>query len=71
LRVEYAGAIYHVMNRGHRRKAIFNDDEDRQCFTNTLGEVCMTTGWQIHALCAVPNYFLWWRRRRSPVWWRG
>ncbi len=32
LRVEYPGAIYHVMNRGDRREPIFNDDEDRKRF---------------------------------------
>ncbi len=26
LRLEYPGAIYHVMNRGDRREAIFTDD---------------------------------------------
>jgi putative transposase len=30
LRIQYPGAIYHVMNRGDRREAIFEDDEDRQ-----------------------------------------
>ncbi|HEU5072052.1 MAG TPA: transposase, partial [Verrucomicrobiae bacterium] len=29
LRIEYAGAIYHVMNRGDRREAIFLEDADR------------------------------------------
>ena len=38
LRVEYPGAIYHVMNRGDRREPIFEDDEDRGCFLATLGE---------------------------------
>ena len=32
LRVEYPGAIYHVMNRGDRREPIFKDDEDRKLF---------------------------------------
>ena len=30
MRVEYAGAIYHVMDRGDRREAIFVDEADRQ-----------------------------------------
>jgi hypothetical protein len=30
LRIQYPGAIYHVMNRGDRWEAIFEDDEDRQ-----------------------------------------
>src|SRR5207247_20806 len=39
LRVQYPGAIYHVMNRGDRREAIFNDDKDRLLFLDTLAEV--------------------------------
>jgi len=57
LRVEYEGALYHVMNRGDRREAIFLDDEDRQCFLTTLGQACTKTGWQVHALCLMPNHF--------------
>jgi len=57
LRVEYPGAIYHVMNRGDRREAIFKDDKDRQCFLATLGEACGKTGWQVHAFCLMPNHF--------------
>jgi putative transposase len=30
LRIRYPGAIYHVMNRGDHREAIFGDDQDRQ-----------------------------------------
>ena len=36
LRVEYPGAIYHVMNRGDRREPIFKDDGDRQRLVETL-----------------------------------
>jgi hypothetical protein len=32
LRPQYSGAIYHAMNRGNRREAIFNGDEDRVHF---------------------------------------
>ena len=57
LRVEYAGAIYHAMNRGDRRERIFMDDADRQRFVDTLGEVCAKTGWQVHAYVLMPNHF--------------
>jgi REP element-mobilizing transposase RayT len=57
LRVEYPGAIYHVMNRGDRREPIFKDDVDRYRFIATLGEACMKTGWQVHALCLMLNHF--------------
>jgi REP element-mobilizing transposase RayT len=57
LRVQYPGAIYHVMNRGDRREPIFLDDGDRQRFVQTLGEVCAKTGWQVHAYVLMPNHF--------------
>ena len=57
LRVEYPGAIYHVMNRGDRRELIFMDDADRQRFLETLGEACAKTGWQMHAYVLMPNHF--------------
>jgi putative transposase len=57
LRLEYAGAIYHVMNRGDRREAIFRDDVDRKRFSETLGEACARSGWQVHAYCLMPNHF--------------
>jgi REP element-mobilizing transposase RayT len=57
LRIQYAGAVYHVMNRGDRREAIFHDDQDRQRFLETLAEACAKTGWQVHAYCLMPNHF--------------
>ncbi|MDA1277940.1 MAG: transposase [Verrucomicrobia bacterium] len=57
LRVEYAGAIYHVMSRGDRREDIFLDDVDRQDFLKTLAEACQKTGWQIHAYCLMSNHY--------------
>jgi putative transposase len=57
LRVEYPGAIYHVLNRGDRREPIFRDDEDRKLFLATLGECCGKTDWQVHAWCLMLNHF--------------
>jgi len=57
LRIEYPGAIYHVMNRGDQREDIFRDDEDRNKFLVTLGEACQKTGWQVHAYCLMQNHF--------------
>ena len=44
LRVEYPGAVYHVLNRGDRRGPIFKDDADRQRFVEKLGEVWLQDG---------------------------
>jgi putative transposase len=57
LRVQYPGAIYHVMNRGDRREPIFQDDLDRQRFPVTLGQACDKTSWQVHAYCLMENHF--------------
>jgi REP element-mobilizing transposase RayT len=57
LRVEYPGAIYHVMSRGDHREPIFQDDLDRQRFLVTLGQACDKTSWQVHAYCLMENHF--------------
>jgi putative transposase len=57
LRVEYPGAIYHVLNRGDRREPIFKDDQDRRAFVEALAAVCAKTGWQVHAYVLMPNHF--------------
>ncbi len=57
LRVEYSGAIYHVISRGDRREPIFKDDQDRQSFLTTLGQACAKSRWQIHAYCLMGNHF--------------
>jgi hypothetical protein len=46
MRVEYPGAIYHVMDRGDRREDIFVNDVDRQDLIKTLAEACEKSGWQ-------------------------
>ena len=45
LRIEYPGAIYHVMNRGDRREDIFRDDKDRESFIATLAEAFREDCW--------------------------
>jgi putative transposase len=57
LRVEYPGAIYHVMSRGDRQQDIYVDDVDRQDFLKTLAEACQKTGFQVHAYCLMRNHF--------------
>ena len=53
LRVEYPGAIYHVMSRGNRRQDSFLDDVDRHDFLKTLAEACQKTGWHVQAYCLI------------------
>ena len=53
LRVQYPGAIYHVMSRGDQREDIFFDDVDRHDCIKTLAEACLKTDWQVHAFCSL------------------
>jgi putative transposase len=48
-RMEYGGAIYHIMSRGNRQEEICRDDTDRERFLETLTEVCARTGWIIRS----------------------
>jgi len=57
LRVEYPGAIYHVLSRGDRKDPIFLDDGDGHEFLKTLAEACQKTGFQIHSYCLMRNHF--------------
>lgn len=57
LRVEYSGAIYHVLSRGDRKEPIFLDDQDRLKFLKTLGETCARADWQVHVYCLMGNHF--------------
>ncbi len=57
LRIQYPGACYHVVNRGHRGEAIVREDVDREVFLRTLGEACAKTGWRVHAYALLSNHF--------------
>ena len=57
LRVQYPGAIYHVMNRGDHQEAIFRSHKDRELFLKTLAEACAKTDWSVHAWCLMSNHF--------------
>jgi REP element-mobilizing transposase RayT len=71
LRVEYPGAVYHVMSRGDQREAIFKGDVDRERLLATLAEACGKTGLEVHALCLMPNYFHLVVDTPRGTWWRG
>ncbi len=58
LRIEYAGAFYHVMNRGAEHKPIFFDSlEDRALFLKTLGEAAHLWKIRVHAYALMENHY--------------
>jgi REP element-mobilizing transposase RayT len=56
-RLEFDGAVYHLLDRGDRREAIFRDDRDREMFLTTVGRVCERTGWRVHAWVLMTNHY--------------
>jgi putative transposase len=57
LRIEYAGAVYHVTSRGNARQRIFRDDQDRERFLSTLEQVIDRYHWLCHAYCLMNNHY--------------
>ena len=47
LRLEYEGAVYHVMARGDRGEAIYRDNRDRLAWLDYLAQVCRRTEWRV------------------------
>jgi putative transposase len=56
-RIEFEGALYHLLDRGDRCEEIVRDDVDRARFVATLGEVCERTGWRVHAFVLMTNHY--------------
>ena len=57
LRIEFAGALYHVTSRGNERREIFFSEEDRAAFLSILGEVVGRFTWRCHAYCLMTNHY--------------
>jgi putative transposase len=57
LRIEFAGAFYHVTSRGNGRKPIFRDDQDRRAFLEVLHKVNQRHHWLCHAYCLMNNHY--------------
>ena len=57
LRIEYAGALYHVTSRGDKKADIYLDDDDRELFLDSLKEVCARFNWIVHAYCLMDNHY--------------
>jgi len=57
LRIEYAGAVYHITSRGNERKPVYKSDQDRLNFLNTLQHVNKRYNWICHAYCLMDNHY--------------
>ncbi|MBU0621768.1 MAG: transposase [Gammaproteobacteria bacterium] len=57
LRIEFAGALYHVTSRGDGQEDIYLDDADRALFLEVLEEVGERFNWTPHAYCLMSNHY--------------
>ena len=57
LRIEFPGAIYHVISRGNARQTVFRDDSDYQRLIKGLETVVGRLGWDLLCFVLMPNYF--------------
>jgi putative transposase len=55
--MESEAGVYHVLNRGNYRAAIFRSEATKMAFLQCLNETCARTGWLIHALAVMSNHY--------------
>lgn len=56
-RIDFDGAVHHVMNRGTNHQPTFVDDEDRRVFLDIVGDAVRRFGIEVHAYCLMPNHY--------------
>ena len=56
LRLEYPGAVYHVIARGNERRAVFREDTDRELYLERLELYQKRFGFRVYAYCLMTNH---------------
>lgn len=56
-RIEYPGAIYHIISRGNYRKELFLKKNTGKAFENCLFEITERCGWKLHAYVIMSNHY--------------
>src|ERR1700752_243377 len=56
-RIQFPGAVYHVMSRGNRKSTIVDDDDDRRRFMNTFGEAARDNQVRVYACCLMGTHY--------------
>ena len=57
LRLESAGALYHITSRGDGRNLIYLQDDDFELFLQILADVCERYQWVVHGYCLMNNHY--------------
>jgi len=56
-RIEFEGALYHVLSRGNEQRDIYRDSEDRLSFMDSLGEMTERFEIDIFAYVLMNNHY--------------
>jgi putative transposase len=56
-RIQFAGALYHVINRGNYRHDVFATAAAAQAFEQCLFQACERMGWRLHAYAFMRNHY--------------
>lgn len=56
-RIEYPGAVYHVLSRGNYRKELFLKEKTGEAFERCLFEAVDRCNWKLHAYVIMSNHF--------------
>lgn len=56
LRIEFPGALYHVLGRGNQKQDIFLDDEDRHVYLKRIQHYKEEIGFILYAYVLMPNH---------------
>src|SRR5918992_121208 len=56
VRIQYPGAVYHIISRGNNRQFIFRDDQDRKKYLERLAWYCQDKGVHLLCYCLLTNH---------------
>ncbi len=56
LRIEFPGALYHVLGRGNQKQDVFLDDEDRHVYLKRVQRYKEEIGFFLYAYVLMPNH---------------
>ena len=57
MRIQFEGAIYHVINRGNYRRDVFETPATAKAFELTLDQTCERYRWRLHAYVIMRNHY--------------
>ena len=57
LRIQFKGALYHIISRGNERMMIFLEDPDRIKYLNILHTTIERFNWLCHVYCLMGNHY--------------